>query len=80
MRASSSAIVETPPTACDTESEWAPLGAVPAGEFFGRGDDVVWTGGLSRTGGGDGAVLADEATDAVLAVLPPKLGTGHGPC
>ena len=71
MRVSSSAIVETPPTACDTESEW-PLGAVPYGQFSGRGDDVTWTDGLSRTGGGDGAVLADEATDAVLAVLPPK--------
>ena len=53
---------------------------LPAGEFSGRGDGVVWTGRLSRTGGSDGAVLADEAADAVLAVLPPKLGTGHGPC
>ena len=53
---------------------------VPAGEFSGRGDGVVWTDRLSRTGGGDGAVLADEAADTVLAVLPPKLGTGHGPC
>ena len=35
---------------------------------------------IIRTGGGDDTVLTDEVTDTMLAVLPPKLGTGHGPC